>query len=63
VGMGQLNTPINHHNQGEVLTPSIEKSVFILAPKRFPGTQTFPSAHHPPDDEPSGYSYKIGEAD
>jgi len=24
---GQTNTPINHHNQGEVLTPRIEKTV------------------------------------
>ncbi len=26
---GQPGTPINHHNQGEVLTPPIEKFVFI----------------------------------
>ncbi len=28
-GEGQTNTPINRLNQGEVLTPRIEKSVFI----------------------------------
>ena len=28
-GEGQTDTPINQHNQGEVLTPPIEKSVFI----------------------------------
>ena len=28
-GEGQTDTPINRHNQGEVLTARIEKSVFI----------------------------------
>ena len=28
-GIGPTYTPINRHNQGEVLTPHIEKSVFI----------------------------------
>ena len=28
-GEGQPDTPINRHNQGEVMTPRIEKSVFI----------------------------------
>jgi len=26
---GQPDTPINHHNQGEVMTARIEKTVFI----------------------------------
>jgi len=29
LGEGQTDTPINRHKQGEVLTPRIEKSVFI----------------------------------
>jgi hypothetical protein len=32
-GEGQTATPINHHNQGEVLIPRIEKSVFIIKAK------------------------------
>jgi len=28
-GIGPTDTPINRHNQGEVLTPRIEKSAFI----------------------------------
>ena len=36
------------------MTPRIEKTVFISMNI---------SIYHPPDDEPSGYSYKIGEAD
>ena len=27
LGEGQTDTPINHHNQGEVMTASIEKTV------------------------------------
>jgi len=29
MGEGQTNTPVNHHNQGEVMTARIEKTVFI----------------------------------
>jgi len=29
MGEGQTDTPINHLNQGEVMTPRIEKTVFI----------------------------------
>jgi len=29
LGEGQTDTPINHHNQGEVMTTRIEKTVFI----------------------------------
>ncbi|HSG45953.1 MAG TPA: hypothetical protein VLA72_22675 [Anaerolineales bacterium] len=28
-GDGQIDTPINHHNQGEVMTQRIEKTFFI----------------------------------
>jgi len=28
-GEGQPDTPINQHKQGEILTPRIEKTVFI----------------------------------
>jgi hypothetical protein len=43
LGEGQTNTPINHLNQGEVLTPGIEKEII----SSFIG-ESLPT-YHPPD--------------